>query len=188
MKWSLLCLIAILFNSCASVGGVYISASYLSIDTPHYAKGFELRKNGETYIIEYDYSHINANIDQLTRAKFGYARRFASLDQKNLRRLCNGDSLPTLIKQDLFLETVYSPKFDSGDPINFNSNGCPDFPLFKIVDSGRIKKPAKIGLIASSVAADAAIFYAYPLIYTTIILSGAALGVVAILLIAPSLH
>lgn len=188
MKWGFLCLMAILFNSCASVGGVYISSAYLSIDSPNYAKGFELRKNGETYIIEYAYSNIKTNVDQLTRATFGYARRFASLDQKNLRRLCNGDSLPTLIKQDLILEEVSSRKFDAGDHIYFNSIGCPDFPIFKIVDSGKIKKPARIGLIAASVAADAALLYAYPSIYASIVLGGAAIGVVAILLIAPSLH
>lgn len=188
MKLHFLLLVAILFNSCASVGGTYVAATALSIDSPVYAKGFALRKNGEAFILEYSYGFDSTKATEIPRETHGYGKRFASLDQKNLERLCQGDSFPTLFQQDLVLEKIYSPKFDAGGHISLASVGCPDSPIFKIVDSGRIKKPARIGLIALSLAVDAALFYAYPSIYAGVVLTGAAVGLVLFLLIVPSLH
>ena len=100
MSAGLLFLLALLCTSCASVTGGYIAATKLSIDTPQYAKGFEIRKNGEMYIIEYDYGSVSTYAKDLTGATFGYPN-FASLDSRILGRLCHGDPLPILNKQDL---------------------------------------------------------------------------------------
>jgi len=188
MKWCLLALIAFLFTSCATVGAVYTASTYLSIDIPKYGKGFAIRKNGEKYILSYRYWFSDTAAASLGPANYGYEISYATMGKREIDRLCGRDSMPTLLQQRLTIQSGYSPKFEAGTPVGFGSLGCTDNPLFKIVDSEKFKKPAKIGLLASAAAADATLFYLYPLVYAGVVLTGTVVGLIAALVLSTSLH
>jgi len=170
------------------VGAVYTSSAYLSIDSPKYGKGFELRKNGEKYILSYRFWFSDTAAASLGPAKFGYELSYATMGKREIGRLCAGDSLPILFKQNLAIESGYSREFEAGTPVDFGSLGCSSNPPFKIVDSGKIKKPAKIGLLAAGPAADAALIYLYPMVYIGVAAAGAVVGLVAALILSQSMH
>jgi hypothetical protein len=165
MKFILLGLITVLFGSCATVGGVYYSASSLAKEPPRFAKGFDMRKAGDRYVIEYAYGFSKEDAAQLPRPTWGYERKFASLDRKHLERLCSGDSMPLLRKQDLILESMLSKSFDSGASISFPSVGCRESPLFEIADQPSFRTTAKVGVITASLAVDAGLVYLFPIAY-----------------------
>jgi hypothetical protein len=185
MKIVLLCLIAFLFVSCATVGGALFSSSYLSTQSPRYAKAFEIREAADTFVIEYAFGFSKEDLPRLTRARFGYERYFASLDRKRLKLLCSADSMPVLRQQDLILEKYLSRKFESGRGIDFASLGCRESPTFKILDQAAYKAPAKVGVFTASLAADAGLIYLFPIAYPIIALVSAGIAAAIIL---PSLH
>jgi hypothetical protein len=179
MKWCFLALAALLFTSCATVTGFFIADNYLSVDIPEYAKGFELRQSGEKYILECRTAYKEKQLPSLDKAQYPVEYKFVTAGKKELDRICDGDSLPTVILQKLVIND-HDPGFRTGTPLAFKSFGCKENPTFKIVDSGKIKKPAKIGLVASAMAADAALIYAFPLIYVVAVATGTVVGGIAV--------
>lgn len=169
----LLALIALLFSSCATTGAIYSSSTLLDVESTQYGKGFELRKNGERYILSYRYAYSDTGAAHLEPPWIPAERSFAAMGKDDLRRLCGRGPLPGLILQKLVIESGHSPAFEAGTPVDLGSVGCPDHPLFKIVDARSIRKAAKIGIVPAGVAADAALFYAFPLAYAGVVAAGA---------------
>lgn len=187
MKWCFLVVAALLFTSCATVTGFFIADNYLSVDIPEYAKGFELRQSGEKYILECRTAYEEKNLPGLDKARYPYEYEFVTAGKKELDRICDGDSLPTVILQKLVIKD-HDPGFQADTPLAFKSFGCKENPTFKIVDSGKIKKPAKIGLLASAMAADAALIYAFPLTYVVAVATGTAVSGIVIFILARNMH
>jgi hypothetical protein len=188
LKWILLSLLSVLFNSCATTGSAFITATYLTMESTQYAKALGIREKSDVYILEYTYSYIAENLASLRSSETGYGRKFIAMDSNSLGRLCRGDSLPTFFRQELNIDRALITDFEKGSYINPKSIGCTSEPTFQIVDSGKFKKPARVALIGSGLIIDALLIAYFPVVYVGIVVAGSIIGLVALASILPNLH